>query len=387
MTGASVGALNGALIAQGDFDTAERLWLELETSHVFDVKLDETLPPDKKLLSAAVEFGRAAVTQGGAGATALAGILARLLDENKVRQSPIDFGIVTVRLSPPAVLHLWQEQMPEGTLSDYLLASSAVFPAVKPKEIEGALYIDGGYSDSMPVRMAIDRGAERIIAVNIEAFGVIRRESAFKNYDLREIKSYWDLGNILLFDPSSARANMRLGYLDTMRSYGVYDGFAYAFIKGELGKIARQHYSELNRLMGLIGFPRDSREFVSTLAVNALEKRMARRGLRPNKRGFALDGMENAAEIFALPAGTLYRADLFFERLSEVIAAAPVPPATLEGAITEVLTGLLDRRARVLLLARLLRECFAGTRTLNLAPFAALMPDEFTAGLFLALCI
>ena len=36
VTGTSVGALNAAAIAQGDFELAENLWKELETSNVFE---------------------------------------------------------------------------------------------------------------------------------------------------------------------------------------------------------------------------------------------------------------------------------------------------------------------------------------------------------------
>ena len=64
VTGTSVGALNGAVIAQGDLEKARRLWQELETSRVFDdVPLDETLPPRRKWLAALRLLGRAAATK------------------------------------------------------------------------------------------------------------------------------------------------------------------------------------------------------------------------------------------------------------------------------------------------------------------------------------
>ena len=42
------------------------------------------------------------------------------------------------------------------------------------------------------------------------------------------IRSYWELGDILHFDPDTARRNMELGYYDTRRAMGYLRGCAYA---------------------------------------------------------------------------------------------------------------------------------------------------------------
>ena len=49
-------------------------------------------------------------------------------------------------------------------------------------------------------------------------------------YDIpvRYIRSYWDLGMFITFDPARIRRNMELGYLDTMKTLGLLDGFAYS---------------------------------------------------------------------------------------------------------------------------------------------------------------
>ena len=77
VTGSSVGAINGAVVAQGEFELAERMWKELETSRVFDLPLDETLPQKQKRRAAMRLFGLAVVREGGAGTGALAGLLAQ----------------------------------------------------------------------------------------------------------------------------------------------------------------------------------------------------------------------------------------------------------------------------------------------------------------------
>lgn len=42
------------------------------------------------------------------------------------------------------------------------------------------------------------------------------------------IRSYWELGDILHFDPDTARRNIELGYYDTRRAMGYLRGCAYA---------------------------------------------------------------------------------------------------------------------------------------------------------------
>ncbi len=56
VTGTSIGAINGALIAQGDYDTAVELWNKIETSHVFEVEMDEQLSLKQKVAQAYKTF-------------------------------------------------------------------------------------------------------------------------------------------------------------------------------------------------------------------------------------------------------------------------------------------------------------------------------------------
>lgn len=392
VTGTSVGALNGAAVVQGSEELAERLWCELETSRIFDVDLDESLPAKKKLISAVKLFGHAAVAQGGAGTQALSKLLHSYIQEELVRSSPIDLGVVTVQLDTLKPCHIWKDEMPQGRLLDYLIASSSLFPAVRPYEIDGKKYIDGGYSDNLPIRMAIDRGAERIIAVNMDAIGVVRREKAFASYDIRTIESYWDLGSVLLFDPNSARQNMRLGYLDTMRSYGVYDGFAFAFVRGTIVAAVRRYYSGFYEMLSRLGFQSRKERFLPSIAYKKLEKRLFRRGVHSTVRGFALAGMESAAELLGLSVSTIYSLERFNHRLLDAYAQIALPEA-LDGvepwkekalAAAETALMLTQPPNRIKFLTELLRVCIEKRYSCNLLPIAALLPDEFAAALYLA---
>lgn len=218
VTGTSVGAINGAMIAQDAFDLAVKLWREMETSMVFETDIKDI------------------IANTGLGSKGLRSLLKQYIDEAAVRQSSMKYGLVTVGLPSLQPNYLWVDQIPPGELVDYILASSTVFPAMKSHEIGKLKFVDGGFTDNLPVGMALSQGATHVVAVDLEAIGIIRKKELDKADYIKVIQCSWDLGNILTFDRNHSKRIMRLGYLDTMKSFDVYDGTLYCFVKGEFDK-------------------------------------------------------------------------------------------------------------------------------------------------------
>lgn len=222
--GTSVGAITGAIIVQDDLKLAEDLWLELTTDKVFDV--DGT----------ALSYIREIISNGGAGNTGLLDMIEKYISEDKVRSSHILYGLVTMEVPEMRGRYMFEYDIPRGRLRDYIMASASCFPAVQVCEIDGQKYIDGGYYDNMPVTMALKKGAEKIIAVDLHAAGVLRQgqldkaRSVCKEFDF--IRPGVDLGNFLTFEKENTARIIRLGYLDAMKFYGRYDGKKYTFEKG-----------------------------------------------------------------------------------------------------------------------------------------------------------
>ncbi len=264
--GTSVGSLNAAIIAQDAasdnsklYEMAVDLWNRMDTQTAFSLS--------------AIELGEF-LEKGGGSFDGLKKLLNENLDENAIRQSPVELGLVTVELPAMTPLHLWREDIPIGKLSDYILASCACFPAVESYEIDDKKYVDGGYADNLPVGMALKRGADRVIAVNLDAIGIVRKGSlkeAEADDRLTLIQSHWDLGNFMVFDQWNTNRIMRLGYLETLKAFGAYDGTYYSFFKGQLDRRT-------------------------------------------------LKSAEAAARIFELSPAVLYRKELFALRLWEAIA-------------------------------------------------------------------
>lgn len=225
ITGTSVGSLNGAMFALDLYETARDMWTSIRSQDVME------LPEETKNLTELHQFLLDVVREGGMDVTPLEEIVERVLDEDRLRASPIRFGLVTVEKRGLRPRELPLEEIPEGKVKDYLLASAACFPALRAKQIDGVQFLDGGYRDNMPTGLAQKMGAEELVCVDLEGVGITLPNRT--GLPTTMIRSYWELGDILHFDPDMARRNIELGYYDTLRAFGRLRGCAYAVEKTE----------------------------------------------------------------------------------------------------------------------------------------------------------
>ena len=219
VTGTSVGCLNGAMYVLGQYETARDMWLTIRSEDVME------LPDPAAGPRALGEAVRQIVAEGGLDISPLEGIVARVLDEDALRASPIKFGLVTVEKRGLRPHELTLDEIPRGQLADYLLASAAFYPAMPARSIDGVEYLDGGYSNNMPTGLAARLGAEELVCVDLEGLGFTKPNRT--GLPTTTIRSHWELGEILKFDPAVARRNIELGYYDTLRAFGRLRGDAY----------------------------------------------------------------------------------------------------------------------------------------------------------------
>ena len=225
ITGTSVGSLNGAMFALDLYETARDMWTSIRSQDVME------LPEETRNLTELHQFLRDVVRAGGMDVTPLEEIVGRVLDEDALRASPIRFGLVTVEKRGLKPRELPLEEIPKGKVKDYLLASAACFPALRAKQIDGVQFLDGGYRDNMPTALAQKMGAEELVCVDLEGVGITLPNRT--GLPTTMVRSYWELGDILHFDPDTARRNIELGYYDTLRAFGRLRGCAYAVAKNE----------------------------------------------------------------------------------------------------------------------------------------------------------
>lgn len=230
IAGTSVGALNGAILVQGDFHKAYDLWYNISYSKVLNITDDEI----EKLRSgklAKEDLGLLIrrigniISDRGLDISPLKNLLLESVDEDKIRASGKDFGIVTVSLSDLKPLELYIENIPEGKLVDYLLAS-AYLPAFKSEKIEGKRYIDGAIYNNLPVNLLVDKGYEDLIIIRTHGTGQVRKVN-LNNLNAIFIAPQEDLCRTLDFDRDRARYNLKLGYYDGKRALKNLKGTSY----------------------------------------------------------------------------------------------------------------------------------------------------------------
>ena len=119
ITGTSVGSLNGAMFVLDLYEVARDMWLTIRSKDVME------LPEENADLSALHSFLRSVVKAGGMDVSPLEEIVERVLDEDALRRANIRFGLVTVEQRGLKPRELTLDEIPQGRVKDYLMASAA----------------------------------------------------------------------------------------------------------------------------------------------------------------------------------------------------------------------------------------------------------------------
>ena len=239
IVGTSIGAMNGALIAQNDFALADEVWSSIEYQNIFgDERQDEirNINSIPDMIKFAVND---AVIEGSLDSAPLERLVKNAIDEEKIRSSKSRFGLVTVEFPIMRPITPMIEDMPQGSVYKYLMASAACFPVFAPYEIYGVRYVDGAYYDNIPINFAMEQGALDIIAVDVDGVGIVKQPKTNDGVTVKRIFSRWDLGTVFDFDKSVFARNRKLGYLETLKFLGEKEGCYYTFSKGEKGRNLR----------------------------------------------------------------------------------------------------------------------------------------------------
>ena len=176
VVGTSVGALNGALYAQRDYEKAEALWKNIDTSQILQLTENDDIDQAANLLNTAVSYLQNIHEHRGMGldTSPLLELIRTNIDENAIRDSSVAFGLTTVMLDGKNTLakEIFINKIPRGSLHQYLMASAALWPALAYQTIDGKIHVDGGYHDNVPTSMALNHGADLTLSVNLNAVGV-----------------------------------------------------------------------------------------------------------------------------------------------------------------------------------------------------------------------
>lgn len=231
VTGTSIGALNGAMVAQGDFETLKKLWTNAAISKVADVgdaEFDKLMSGDydRTLIKYFVKKAREVISTRGMPIDKLKTLVDKYIDEDKLRASPVDYGLVTVSVSDGWLpLELFKEDIPRGQLKDFILAS-AYYPLFNRPEIGGKRFIDGGMYNNCPIAPLAGRGCTDIVAIRTGS-KMPMRGVADKSVKVLYINPSESLGGTVDLRKSHVDYNIKLGYFDALRALDGLGGVKY----------------------------------------------------------------------------------------------------------------------------------------------------------------
>ena len=234
IAGTSIGALNGAMFLQDDFFTTVKMYENIKIKDIMNV---DGVDSQKDIfdLSNILNLATNYTKQKGIDNTPLRKMIEHYIDVDKVYNSEIDFGLVAYSVKNKTPLQKFKNEIPKEQMVDYLLASSC-FPIFKPQKIGDEEYYDGGLYDNAPSNMLIEKGYKNLIIADIAGAG-FSRKTLDRNVYVKVISPTEELGGIFEFNHERIMNNMKLGYLDTMRSFNKLQGHMYYFKPEEFAKM------------------------------------------------------------------------------------------------------------------------------------------------------
>lgn len=230
VSGTSVGALNGGLMAMRDLPRAKDAWNNMKLGKV--IELDEEqeenlsrafngdigLDDVQRLIPEALEI----IKNRGLDVAPLRAWVREVVDAKAIKESDVELYIATVSITDRKALEVKVNDLPEDQICDMLLAS-AYHPTFKLEKLGGKFYTDGGFVDTLPLHALVTNGYKDIIAVRIPGIGHNRRFKMPDDVNVTYIATNADLGGVLNFDAEQSRRDMAIGYLDAKRVlYGLY---------------------------------------------------------------------------------------------------------------------------------------------------------------------
>ncbi len=230
IAGTSIGALNGAILVQGDLEKLEDIWINTKSSDLFNID-EKAINNIKNFnlqeinLPYLLNVSKEILINRGLDISKIRALLEEYIDEDLIRKSELDFGIVTVNLTDLKPMELLIEDIPKGKLVDYLLAS-ANLPAFKQETFDGKKFLDGGFHDNLPIGILVKKGYTDFIAVRTFAIGIVKKPKN-KKLNITYIQPVEQLGGLLDFNKEQSERDMLLGYYDTMKALKKLRGYKY----------------------------------------------------------------------------------------------------------------------------------------------------------------
>lgn len=254
--GNSIGAILAGFLAQNKIREMEDIGANIGADFIMNIPeefLDGgNIRIGKANLTAFKKFYRSVIEKKGIDVSPLRNLLHQNLSEEAIRKSGNELGVVTFNVSDFKPQYIFLDEMEEGTVLDYLMASAA-FPGLEQTVINGKSFIDGGVVDNMPYDMARMRGYKNIIVVDISGMGINKKPN-IQGTSTIYIKNSIQMGWVFDFNKSFLHDFNELGYLDTKKVFGYLKGEKYFFKPEKKYERSFRHYLKSSEAAVILDF-------------------------------------------------------------------------------------------------------------------------------------
>ncbi len=230
VAGTSIGALVGAIYVQQTLEAIVSFVYDMHPQVIakdlfaFPENFTSLLRQRKEISSFMEQY---ILSAKGMDITPLRNEVSRMFDYQKFHNSPINFACMTFNVTKRRPEAYFKKDMTAENSENIILASASCYPAFPMMVMNGDEYIDGGYASNVPVDLAIQMGAEKILAVNVEGPGITLPVPS--GADVLNIKPMLPLGNFLDFQAKECVRSMNIGYLEGGKLIGKFAGYLYTF--------------------------------------------------------------------------------------------------------------------------------------------------------------
>ena len=225
VSGTSIGALNAVLFSQGDYETAENIWMKITREDVLPIDNVELFTKGVKLfignknINFIKRFLPGLLEQGNVSREGLLNILNGNIDFNKIFESDKSLYVTCTEIPEIRARYFRLNDYDEETIKKVLCATSAIPPIYEYEEIEAVKYVDGGMVDNMPIQPLYGEGFDIIFAVHLQReFNIDRNK--FPSARIIDIIPSSEQGGVftgtLDFSHESVKKRIITGYEDTM---------------------------------------------------------------------------------------------------------------------------------------------------------------------------
>ncbi|MGF7060390.1 patatin-like phospholipase family protein [Brassicibacter mesophilus] len=237
VSGTSVGAMNMLLFAQGNYEIAEDVWINISSDDILNIDAERIVNhlPNRFKSRKIVDFFK---SHGLFSREGLINIMDRYINFDSIYDLDMFATCSDVTDYPPGIREISAftncvvgKKFGKETyfkLNNYstdmikkiLLASSALPFIFDTEEIEGKIYYDGGLCDNVPIKPVYDVGCKVIFVIHLNRTRVIDHDK-FPDAQILEIVPQDEQGGTIKgtldFTTDGAMRRIEQGYNDTIR--------------------------------------------------------------------------------------------------------------------------------------------------------------------------